>query len=259
MRDYFETFMKYRFLLSNLIVRDLKVKYRRSFLGVAWSLLNPIFMMLILNAVFSRIFRFEIENFPLYLITGQMLWLFFSEATNSAIFSIVDSASLIKKVYIPKYIFPIEKILYSFVNLGFSLVAIVVMLFIFRIQPSPTMLLFPIPLITLLGFTLGFGLIISCLCVFFRDLKHLYSVIIMAWMYLTPIIYPKSTVSAGLLGLVVNINPLTWYVEYFRAVVIYGQLPTLEMNIICFGYALVFPVIGLLLFKKLQDKFILHI
>ncbi|MEG0832685.1 MAG: ABC transporter permease [Oscillospiraceae bacterium] len=259
LRAYCDTFMKYRFLLSNLIVRDLKVKYRRSILGVLWSLLNPILMMLILTAVFSRVFRYSIPNLPLYIISGQTLYTFFSEATTSANYSIIDAASLIKKVYIPKYIFPLEKMLFAFVNLGFSLSAIAVMLVIFRIPLSWSMLLFPIPLISMLGFAIGFGMILSALCVFFRDLKHLYSVMIMAWMYMTPIIYPMSTLDGSWLKYVALVNPLTWYIEYFRAVVMYGQFPTLEMNLICIGYALVFLFLGFWVFKRTQDKFILYI
>ncbi|MEG2083333.1 MAG: ABC transporter permease, partial [Oscillospiraceae bacterium] len=133
LKAYIETFQKYKYLLFNLISRDFRVKYRRSVLGILWSMLNPILMMLILNAVFSRVFRFQIENFALYLISGQILFTFFNEATSSAIFSIVEASALIKKVYIPKYIFPLEKVLFAFVNLLFSLSAIIVMLFIFKV------------------------------------------------------------------------------------------------------------------------------
>ncbi len=259
LKAYIETFDKYKYLLENLIVRDIKVKYRRSVLGVLWSLLNPLFMMLILSAVFSRVFRYEIPNFPLYLITGQVLFSFFNESTSSAIFSIVDASALIKKVYIPKYIFPVEKVLFGFVNLAFSIPAIVIMMLVYRIQFSPVMLLFPIPLIAMLLFTLGFSLVISALCVFFRDLKHLYSVLITAWMYMTPIIYPLSALEGGRIWYIAKINPLTWYVEYFRNVLIYGQLPTALDNYVCFGYGILFLLLGLLVFKKKQDKFILYI
>ncbi len=258
-KSYLQTFNKYQYLMQNLISRDLKVKYRRSVLGILWSMLNPILMMLILNAVFSRVFRYEIENFPLYLITGQLLFSFFNEATSSAIFSIVDASALIKKVYIPKYMFPIEKTLFAFVNLLFSMVAIVIMLFIFKIPFSFTMFLFPVPFLMFLGFTMGFGLLISAYCVFFRDLKHLYSVLLTAWMYLTPIIYPIEALGDGFIRKIVMLNPLTWYVEYFRAVMIYGQLPTLEMNLICGGLAVLFMLLGIIVFKKRQDKFILYI
>lgn len=258
-KAYVNTFLRYKYLLENLISRDLKVKYRRSVLGILWSMLNPILMMLILNAVFSRVFRYSVENFPLYLITGQLLFSFFNEATSSAIFSVVDASALIKKVYIPKYIFPLEKTMFAFVNLLFSMVAIVVMLFMFRIPFSLTMLLFPIPFLMLLGFTLGFGMLISAYCVFFRDLKHLYSVLLTAWMYMTPIIYPLEALGDGFIYKIVMLNPLTWYVTYFRNVMIYGLMPTLEINLVCLGYAVFFLFFGVLAFYKKQDKFILYI
>ena len=259
LKPYLETFDKYKYLLENLIMRDIKVKYRRSVLGVAWSLLNPLLMMFILSAVFSRVFRFEIANFPLYLITGQILFGFFNESTSSAIFSIVEASSLIKKVYIPKYLFPVEKALFGFVNLLFSIPAIVVMMLVYRVPFSPSMFLILVPLFTMLLFTVGFSLIISALCVFFRDLKHLYSVLITAWMYLTPIIYPMSALEGSWIWWVARINPLTWYVEYFRGVLIYGTLPDAMTNLVCAGYGVVFTLVGLFAFKKLQDKFILYV
>lgn len=259
LKAYIETFQKYKYLLENLIMRDIKVKYRRSVLGVAWSLLNPLLMMFILSAVFSRVFRYEIENFPLYLIIGQILFSFFNESTSSAIFSIVEASSLIKKVYIPKYIFPLEKVLFGFVNLIFSIPAVVVMILFYRVPFSLSMLTIFLPLLTLLLFTIGFSLIISALCVFFRDLKHLYSVLITAWMYLTPIIYPMSALEGSWIWYVARINPLTWYVESFRNALIYGTMPDPLSCWVCIGYGVVFTLVGLLSFKKLQDKFILYV
>lgn len=262
-KAYVETFQKYRYLLANLISRDLKIKYRRSVLGVLWSLLNPILMMLLLSAVFSRLlggYVDEVTNFPLYLMTGQTLYTFFSEATNGAMESIVQSASLMKKVYVPKYVFPVEKVLYSFVNLFFSLAAIIVMFAIYRQPFTFTMLLAPIPLFAFLLFTLGFGMLLSALYAFFRDVKHLYSVILLAWMYLTPIIYPISRLGeSGFIRTIVNINPLTWFVTYFRTVFLNGALPDLTMNLVTFGYAVGMLLIGLIVFKKTQDRFVLHI
>ncbi len=259
LKAYVETFQKYKYLLYNLISRDFRVKYRRSVLGILWSMLNPILMVLILNAVFSRVFRFQIENFALYLISGQTLFTFFNEATSGSIFSIVEASALIKKVYIPKSIFPLEKVLFAFVNALFSMSAVIVMLLIYQVPFSWTMLLFFVPLIGLLMFTCGFSLIISCLCVFFRDLKHLYSVLITALMYMTPIIYPIETVQDSWIRYIVYLNPLTTYVETFRSVVMYNQLPSSELLLVGFGYGILFMIIGLVVFRKGQDKFILHV
>ncbi len=255
----FETFLRYRYLLANLIGRDLKVKYRRSVLGILWSLLNPILLMLVLNAVFSHVFRNNLEHFPLYLISGQTLFAFFTEATNGALMSVVGSSALIKKVYVPKYIFPLEKVLFAFVNMLFSMAAIVLLILMYGVPLSPTMLLFPVPLVTMLMFAAGLGLLLANLCVFFRDIRHLYSVLTTAWMYLTPIFYDIEMLKGSAVYPIVRYNPLTCYITYFRDVFIYGNVPTLEQNLLCFGYGLAALVLGTWAFKRTQDRFILHI
>ncbi|MCL2539547.1 MAG: ABC transporter permease [Oscillospiraceae bacterium] len=260
-KSYLETFQKYRFLLANLITRDLKLKYRRSVLGLLWSLLNPILMMLIMNAVFSRLVgSSEINNYPMYLIAGQTLFIFFNEATSSALESVVGSSALMKKIYVPKYVFPLEKVLYAFVNLLFSMVAVILVLMFNPVPLSSAMFFVPVPLILMLLFAVGFGLVLSALYAFFRDIKHLYSVIILAWMYLTPIIYPVSFVEgAFLIETLVKVNPLTWYITYFRDVLLYGRIPGAALNLVCAAYSLGMLGLGLFVFKKAQDKFILHI
>ena len=259
LRPYLETFRRYRYLLVCLVDRDYKVKYRRSVFGILWSMLNPIMMMIILNAVFSRVFRADIENFPVYLLTGQLVFSFFNEASSSAIFSVVEASALIKKIYVPKYVFPLERVLFGFVNMVFSLSALIILMIIQRVKVKAVTLLFPLPLIALFLFTCGWSFLISALCVYFRDLKHLYSVLMTAWMYITPIMYPIEYLSGSWVYKIVMLNPLTWYVQYFRQVVMYHELPTLEMNLVCFGEAFLMMIIGLLSFRKLQDKFILHI
>lgn len=253
------TFLRYRYLLLNLVSRDLKVKYRRSVLGILWSLLNPILMMLVMSAVFSTIFKNSIEYFPLYLICGQTLFGFFTEATNGALGSVVGSSSLVKKVYIPKYIFPLEKVLFAFVNLLFSLCAVAVMCVVFGLPPKWTMLLAPVPVLGLLLFSTGVGLILAVCDVFFRDIAHLYGVLTTVLTYLTPLFYSPKLLEGSFIYDVVMLNPLTTYVMYFRNVVIYGVLPTLRDNLFCFGWGFGALLIGLLFFKSKQDKFILHI
>ena len=259
LKPYLDTFLRYKYLLVCLVDRDYKVKYRRSVFGILWSMLNPIMMMIILNAVFSRVFRADIENFPVYLLTGQLVFSFFNEASSSAIFSVVEASALIKKIYVPKYVFPLERVLFGFVNMVFSLSALIILIIVQKVQVTAVTLLFPLPLIALFLFTCGWSFLISALCVYFRDLKHLYSVLMTAWMYITPIMYPIEYLSGSWVYKIVMLNPLTWYVQYFRQIVMYHALPTLEMNIVCFGEAILMMIIGLLSFRKLQDKFILHI
>ena len=254
---YFQNFLKYRYLLENLIGRDIKVKYRRSVLGILWSVLNPLLMMAVIATVFSRVFKFNVENFHIYYLTGAVIYNFISEATSTSMMSVLSSASLIKKVYIPKYIFPLEKCLFSFVNLLFSLVAVVIVMLISGIKFTYTALLFPIPLIYALTFSIGMSLLLSALTVFFRDIVHLYGVFLTAWMYATPIIYPVEAIGPKL-QTVMMFNPMYYFVKYFRDVVLYGTIPSLKFNIVCISVSLFMLVIGAFVFYKKQDKFVLY-
>lgn len=258
MNKYLVNFYHYTHLLQNLIVRDLKVKYRRSVLGFLWSILNPLLMMLVITAVFQNIFRIKIENYPIYYLTGSLIFNFMSEATSLAMVSVLSSAPLIKKVYIPKYIFPLEKCLFAFVNMLFSSVAVIIMFFVLHFKLTWTALLFFVPMLFTLIFSIGLGLILSAADVFFRDIGHLYSVWITAWMYLTPVIYPMETVNNGMKN-VMRFNPMFYFVGYFRQVVMYNNIPNLNYNLICIGFSFGFLLLGLLIFKLKQDKFILYI
>ena len=251
-------FSKYRYLVGNLISRDLKVKYRRSTLGFLWSVLNPLLMALVINAVFSNLFKFKIEYFIVYYLTGSLIFNFMTEATSASLTSVLGAASLIKKVYIPKYIFPLEKCLFAFVNMLFSSVAVIIVILIKRMPVHWTALLFFFPMICVLIFSLGMSLILSSVNVFFRDVGHLYSVFTVAWMYLTPIIYPKDILPEFILN-IMNLNPMFYYVEYFREVVMYGTVPNLAAHLMCIIYAFLFLALGLIIFKKQQDRFILYI
>ena len=254
---YLQTFLKYRFLLANLIERDIKVKYRRSVLGILWSVLNPLMMMVVIATVFSRVFRFHIENFHVYYLTGSVIYNFISEATSTSMMSVFSSAPLIKKVYIPKYIFPLEKCLFSFVNLLFSLVAVVIVMLVSGIRFTFVALLFPIPILYALIFSIGMSLLLSALTVFFRDIVHIYGVFLTAWMYATPIIYPMEAVGEKI-RFIMQFNPMYYYVQYFRDVVFYGVVPGLRFNLISITFSLGMLIIGILVFKNKQDKFVLY-
>lgn len=186
---YIHNFYKYRYLLSELVFRDIKLKYRKSYLGILWSTLNPLLMMVVLTVVFSSLFQSDIKNFPVYLMTGQLIFNFFSEATNVAMTGIVGNAGLIKKVYIPKYIFPLSRILSSFVNLLFSIVALLLIMIVTKVTFNVSMLLFFVPLIYVLLLSIGVGLILSTYSVFFRDILHLYGVFTLALMYMLSLIH----------------------------------------------------------------------
>lgn len=255
---YLEKFWKYRSLLVELIKRDLKVKYRRSYLGYLWSLLNPLLMMLVVNAVFSSFFRYDIPNFPVYLLTGQILFNFYNESTTMAMSSILGGAALIKKVALPKYIFPISRVLSCFINLLFSLVAIVIVFFVTRTPFHWQIVLFPFPLFYILAFSMGVGMILSILAVYFRDIVHLYGVMLTALMYLTPIFYPMSILPEYVQA-IVHLNPLFYFIQMFRNVTMYGIFPSLTDHLVCLVISGGTLLIGVLVFVKNQSKFVLHI
>ena len=241
-----------------LVTRDLKVKYRRSVLGYVWSILNPLLMMLLQTLVFSYMFRYDIPNFPLYLICGNTMFNFFNESTNMGMGSVLGNASLIKKVYIPKFIFPISRVLSSFVNLLFSLAAIVLVMLITRSPFYWTILLVWVPLLMLLVFCCGMAVLLSALAVYFRDLQYLYGIVTMAWMYATPLFYPLSALPPFMIPLI-KLNPLYHYINCMRCLVMYGTVPGPNTWIACIGCAAVMMAVGLAAFRKLQRNFILYL
>ena len=258
LRGSWHNFSKYRPLIRELVTRDLKVKYRRSFLGYVWSILNPLLMMLLQTLVFSYMFRFQIENFPLYLICGNTLFNFFNESTNMGMGSVLGNSSLITKVYGPKFIFPIRRVVSSFVNLLFSLAAIILVMLITRSPFHLTILLVWAPLVLLFLFTCGMALLLSALAVYFRDLQYLYGIVTMAWMYATPLFYPISALPPFMVA-IVKLNPLYHYINCMRCLVMYGTVPGPNTWFACIVCAVGMMVVGLAAFRKLQRNFILYL
>jgi len=257
MKKYIYNFMKYKHLLSELVMRDIKVKYKRSYLGILWTLLNPLLMMVVLTIVFSTMFSKNIENFPVYLLCGKIIFDFFSQSTNMAMGSIVGGSSLLKKVYIPKYVFPLSKTLFAFVNLLFSLLALFFVMIVTKVHFNATMLLLPFPLIYIFLFALGVGLILSTATVFFRDIMHLYGVVLTAWMYFTPLFYPVEFM-AERYPWILRLNPLFHMIEMLRNIVLYNKIPTLRNHIVCLSFGVISVLVGLFVFYKKQDEFILN-
>lgn len=255
---YLGALKKYRYLLEDMVVRDIKLKYRRSVIGFLWSILNPLLMMCVITAVFQNLFRFNVENFAVYYLTGWCVFNFVTEATSGAMTSILNSSSLIRKVYIPKYIFPMQKCVFAFVNMLFSLVALFVVMLVLRVEVTWKLLLIPIPLVLALVFSIGLGMVLATTAVFFRDVIHLYTVFTMVWMYLTPIIYPMDILSDTMLR-IVKLNPMYHYVDYFRQLTLYGTLPALSSFGIMAAWSFGSLLIGTIVFKKKQDRFILFI
>ncbi len=249
---------KYSPLIRELVARDLKKKYRRSILGYVWSLLNPLLMMMVMTFVFTSIFKNEIPYFPLYLISGQTIYNFFLDSTNRAMTAITESGPLIKKVYVPKFIFPIASVLSSFVIMGLSLAAIYVVKITLGVPFSCCDLLFIVPLFFEFVFCIGLGMILSALSVYFHDIEHLYGVLTTAWMYLTPIFYSVKSMPENVI-FIIKLNPLYHYLQFYRLLVIDGFVPEINTWIASVISAFGMLLIGMMVFRKAQKNFILYI
>jgi len=252
------TFNKYKYYLGLLIKRDFVSRYRKSILGVLWSLLNPLLTMLVMTLVFSYFFRFEIEHFPVYLLSGMIIFSFFNESTTLAMNSIIASEGIIKKIYVPKYVFPLSRVVSSLVNLLFMLIAFI-LVFLFSSAPFHwTIFLIPIPIIYTFVFSLGVAMLISSLAVMFRDITYLYGVFTLLLMYFTPIFWPVSMLSPQIAP-IIGLNPLFQFVNYFRELALWGNIPGLWTNMVCIGYALLAFCGGTAIFMKQQDKYLLSL
>jgi ABC-2 type transport system permease protein len=249
---------KYKFLINQLVSRDFKTKYKRSFLGVLWSLLNPLLTMAVQYAIFSTLFRFDLPHYQVYLLSGIVMFNFFSEATNQAITSITGNASLITKVYMPKYVFPVTKVLSSCINLFFSLIALYVIVLASGLKITLLHIFIPFALINMFIYTIGFSLILSSLMVFFRDMQFLYGVAIMLWNYITPIFYPENIIGPKFKW-ILQFNPMYHYIRYVRSIILDNSMPTVRAHIICLIFSIGTLVIGWILFRKSENKFIFNL
>lgn len=258
-KRFFKELNQYKDLLRLLVVKNIKLKYRRSFLGYVWSVLNPLLTMTVMAIVFSKMFSRDIENFPVYLFCGQLLFNFMNTSTHQAIFSITSNAAMLKKAYVPKYIFTVSKITSGMVDLVFSLGALVIVMLVTRAKITWYILLFPLVIMQLYLFCIGLGLFLSQANVFFRDIQYIYNAVTTAWMYLTPIFYPIESLSDRLVWFVKHLNPMYFYVGQFRDLIYYGRLPGNMIQLAGWGAALGMLVLGIWSFRKTQDKFILYI
>lgn len=251
-------FIKFQPLLRELVVRDIKVRYRHSFLGLVWTVLNPLLMMTVLSVVFSSMFKSTISNFPVYVLIGSIVFNFNSEATTQGMNSILWNASLIKKVYIPKYLFPMSNVVSSLVNFGFSFISLIIVMLITKAPFHITIVTIWIPLVYLFMFSFGLGLILCAINVYFRDMAHIYGVFVTAWMYLTPIFY-SIDIAPSFFRKAIVINPMYHFVMFFRKIIMDGIFPGVQSNLILILLSIGMLFLGLFTFSKLQDNFILRI
>lgn len=251
-------FQRYGYLMRQLVARDFKTKYKRSMLGVLWSFLNPLLTMMVQYIVFSTLFKSDIPNFPLYLLSGIVCFNFFSEATTMGLQSIVGNAALITKVYVPKYIYPVSRVFSSTINLLLSLIPLLAVMLLTGTPIRPAILVMPFGLVCLVAFCIGMGFILSTLMVFFRDTQFLWGVMSMLWMYMTPIFYPESIIPDRYMMLY-KCNPMYHIIRFVRIILIDGVSPEPKAYALCLLASLVPLALGAVIFKKNQDKFILNL
>ena len=249
---------RYGFLLRQLVSRDFRVKYKASVLGVVWSFLNPLLTMLVYLFVFSTIFKSNIEQFPVYLMSGIVLFNFFAESTSLGLTAITGNSALITKVYMPKVIYPLSKVLSSGINLCISFIPLFIVMLITGVPFHKSMLLLPLVVLFLMMFCLGMSLILSSMNVFFRDTQFLWGVLITMWNFLTPIFYPESIIPAQFQTLY-HLNPLYQIVFFMRSITIGGVSPTPVTYLYCTLVSVVPLALGLWIFRKNQDKFVLYL
>ncbi len=252
-------FLKYRELFFQLIIRDIKLKYRRSVLGYLWSVLNPLLTMIVMFTVFSQMFRFNVDNFAVYLLIGNMLFSFMQNAVNRAMLSIIGSAPLLKKTYIPKYIFTVSSVTSELVNLFFSLIALVLVIVITGSPVTWRIVLVLIPIVEVYLFCIGLGMLLAQAAVFFRDTQYLWSVFSTMWMYLTPIFYPIDLLPQTIQTAVRYYNPMYVYIDMFRNFAMWGNAEVMNMALQGFIIAALVFLLGMWTFTITKRKFILYI
>ncbi len=252
---------KYSFLLKQLVERDFKVKYKRSVLGVLWSLLYPVLTMAVMAIVFTNVFKFTTPgvNYLSYLMSGLIMFNYFSEASNLAMSSVVANFGLINKVYMPKYIFPLSKCIFVGINFLLSLIPLYVILLATGTGINIYHLMLPFAYLCLFLFTLGFGLILSTIAVFLRDMFYIYGVMISLWTYMTPIMYDISIIDNPYLSILFKCNPMYWFIYFARRIMLYNTIPEINAWIFSAAFGIGFLLLGIVVFKKNQNKFIYYV
>ncbi len=240
---------QYWFVIKELTSREIKRKYSRSYLGIVWSVLNPLLSMCVISLIFTQLFRRSIENFPIYYLTGSIIWTMFTGATNAAMTSLVDNKMLLIKVKFPMNIFILSRVYTSLVNFLYSLVAYVIMLVVFRVTPCWTMLFSPVIVLFLLLFSLGIAYILATAYVFFGDVKHLYSVLLTLWMYMSALFFPVDQLN-GIVRLVIQVNPVFNYIDCMRTIVMRGKMPEATQVIYIMAWGTAMYVVGYLVFAR---------
>jgi homopolymeric O-antigen transport system permease protein len=244
-------------VIQNLVTQELRVRYQRSVLGFFWTLLNPLLMMVILSWVFSNLFH-RVEHYSVYLFAGMVPWGFLNGSVNESAMCIIGNEALIKKIYVPKLVFPLSRVLINLVTLVLSLVSLFALLWPLGARPSWPMLLLPLAILLFLGFTTGLSLLVATANTFYRDCGHLVSVVLQAWYFATPILYMADDFPAAAQWRF-RLNPAYYFIELFHDVLYFGRWPQLSTLALAFAMAITSLGIGYVLFKSQEDKMVFRL
>jgi ABC-2 type transport system permease protein len=247
--------LKYRYLIVQLVRRDILTRYKRSSLGVAWTMLNPLGTMLILTIVFSQAFGGAREGYAAYVLSGLIAWNFFAQSTNAATLHLVWGGSLLKKIYIPRTSFAVSATGTGLINLLLSLIPLLLVMLIIQVPIRWTIIFLPIPILFLTMFALGIGLLVSTMAIYYADIAEMYQIFLTAWMYLSPVIWPPEILPEHLRFWITRLNPMYYLIELFRTPIIYGQVPGISLVLISAGIASLTLFAGWMFFTSKSDEF----
>jgi ABC-type polysaccharide/polyol phosphate export permease len=245
---------RYRYLLWNLILRDLRVRYKRSVLGLFWAMVNPLLTMAVLVTVFSGLFRFDVEHYPIYILAGLLLWNLFARGTSVAMRSVIDNGIIRGKIYVPASVFVAAAVGSALVNLLFALVPLLVLAVLTGVRPNLAWFYLPVPILQTALLAFGIGVLIAALAVFFADMLDIYEVLLGALFYLTPIIYPITVLPEPLQSLE-RYNLVYAFISGFRSPLLYGRVPDLGTVLLTTLAAVAITAIGWTVFTRSLDQF----
>ena len=254
----FKNLMNRRFLFEELVKRDFKKKYKRTVLGMVWSILSPLLTLLVMRLVFTQFFGRTMEHYTTYLFCGNLVFSYFNESTSQGIVSLMGNAGIFTKVNIPKYLFLFSKNIQTLINFGLTLCVFVVFCFLDQIVFTWKVILLIYPIVCLVLFNVGVGLILSALFVFFRDIQYLWTVFTQLLMYMSAIFYTIDQYDYTTQCLFL-INPVYLFIRYFRKIVIEATIPTLWFHLLMLTDVVIVLSIGCWMYKKYNTRFLYYV
>jgi len=252
--DEIASLIKYKDLIAQFVSRAIKTRYKRSVLGVVWTMLNPLLTMIILSVVFSQILRVQVRNYPVYILSGQISWIFFATSTHFAMGEMIWSGDLLKRIFVPKSVFAVSSVGTGLVNMGLSLLPLLAIAAVLGVLPSWALLTWPFAIALMAIFALGIGLILATAVVYFADMLPIYEVLLQIWFYATPIIYPMEIIPVESQWLF-RLNPMYYLIELFRYPLMNGGVPGMDIWLPALGVSVTSLILGAVIFTARSREY----